>query len=198
MRIVQRQGGIPMSFLVEFRDHVIVIAAPGNEERTEAMLAEVRRVTPNKPIRYVVNTHHAPNLTHQANVPYYEKLFRNPSQVAPDTLLRAPKAPVSEGVGDKRVLTDGTRTLELYHLKGNLHADSLLVAYLPKEKMLIQADAFAPRPPGAKPLPSSPFTVNLLEHVRERKLDVAQMIHVHGGTDPLSALVEAANRRVSN
>ena len=120
------EGAIPMSFLIEFRDHVVVIEAPGNEERTEAMLAEVKRVTPNKPIRYVVNTpHHSdhsgglravvaegiPILTHQSNKAYYEKLFRNPSQIVPDRLSRAPKAAVIEGVGDKRVLTDGTRSV---------------------------------------------------------------------------------------
>jgi hypothetical protein len=64
--------------------------------------------------------------------------------------------------------------------------------------MLLQADAFAPRPPGAKPLPSSPYTTNLLEHIRSRKLDVAQLVHVHGGMDPFSALVETANRRGTN
>jgi glyoxylase-like metal-dependent hydrolase (beta-lactamase superfamily II) len=207
------EGAIPMSFLIEFRDYVVVIEAPGNEQRTVAMLAEVKRVTPNKPIRYVVNTHHhsdhsgglravvaegIPILTHESNKAYYEKLFRNPSQIVPDKLSRAPKAAVIEGVGDKRVLTDGTRSLELLHLSGNLHADSLLVVYLPKERMLLQADAFAPRPPGAKPLPSSPYTTNLLEHIRSRKLDVAQLVHVHGGMDPLSALVETANRRGTN
>ena len=89
---------------------------------------------------------------------------------------------------------DGSRTLELYHLRGNLHEDTLLIAYLPKEKLLIQADAFHPRP-GAAPLPSpSPFTINLLENIRRLKLDVAQVVHVHGGVDPFAALVKAAGR----
>ena len=113
----------------------------------------------------------------------------------PDRLSRAPKAAIIEGVGEKRVLTDGTRLVELLHLSENLHADSLLVVYLPKERMLLQADAFAPRPPGAKPLPSSPYTTNLLGHIRSRKLDVAQLVHVHGGLDSFSTLVETANRR---
>ena len=52
--------------------------------------------------------------------------------------------------------------------------------------------------PGAKPLPSSPYTTNLLGHIRSRKLDVAQLVHVHGGMDPFSALVETANRRGTN
>ena len=52
------EAGIPISFLVEFRDHVVIIEAPGNDERTEAVLAEVKRLTPGKPVRYVVNTHH--------------------------------------------------------------------------------------------------------------------------------------------
>jgi glyoxylase-like metal-dependent hydrolase (beta-lactamase superfamily II) len=207
------EAGVPISFLLEFNDHVVVIEAPGNDERTEAVLAEVRRVVPGKPIRYVVNTHHhsdhtgglrgmvaagIPVITHEVNKPYYERILKNPFTLSPDRLARAPKAPMIEGMQDKRVLTDGTRTVELHHVRGNLHCEGLLMVYLPKEKLLIQADAFAPRPPGAKPLPSSPFTVNLLENVRRLKLDVEQMVHVHGGLDPFSALVDTANRRGTN
>jgi len=206
-------AGVPISFLIEFSDHVVIIEAPGNDERSEAVLAEVKRVVPTKPIRYVVNTHHhsdhtgglrgmvaagIPVITHEVNKPYYERILKNPFTLSPDRLARAPKAAVIEGMGDKRVLTDGTRTVELHHVRGNLHSDGLLMVYLPKEKLLIQADAFAPRPPGARPLPSSPFTVNLLENVQRLKLDVEQMVHVHGGTDPFSALVETANRRGTN
>jgi glyoxylase-like metal-dependent hydrolase (beta-lactamase superfamily II) len=202
-----------MSHLVEFRDHVVLIEAPGNDERFASTLAEVRRLVPGKPVRYVVNTHqhsdHAgglravvaegiPIITHNLNKPYYEKILRNPATIAPDRLARAPRAPVIEGMGDKRVLTDGTRTVELHHVRGNLHDETLLMVYLPKERLLIQADAYAPRPPGAKPLPSSPYTVNLLENVQRLKLDVAEMVHVHGGTDPFARLVEVANRRGTN
>ncbi len=57
------------------------------------------------------------------------------------------------------------------------------MAYIPTEKLLIQADAFAPRP-GAAPLPApSPYTVNLVENVRRLKLDVQRVAHVHGGVD---------------
>jgi glyoxylase-like metal-dependent hydrolase (beta-lactamase superfamily II) len=202
-----------MSVLLEFRDHAVIIEAPGGDERTVAMLDAARRVLPSKPIRYVVNTHHHSDhtgglrgvvaegitvITHEVNKPYFEKILKNPFTLSPDRLARAPREPRIEGMKDVRELSDGVRTVELHHVRGNLHSEGLLMVYLPKEKLLIQADAYAPRPPGAKPLPSSPYTVNLLDNVRRLKLDVAQLVHVHGGMDPFSALVEVANRRGTN
>ena len=207
------EGSIPMNFLVEFRDFVVIIEAVGNEQRTEAVLAEVRRLAPSKPIRYVINTHQhsdhsgglravvaegLPILTHQVNKAYYEKMLRNPATVEPDKLAGRPRAPMIEGMGDKKVITDGEKTIEVHHVKGNLHSEGLLMVYFPKEKLLVQADAYAPRPAGAKPLPWNPFTANLYENVQRLKLNVDQMVHVHGGMDPLAKLVEAANRRGTN
>jgi hypothetical protein len=67
-----------------------------------------------------------------------------------------------------------------------------IVAYLPKQRMLVQADAFHPRP-GAKPLASPPpFTVNLVENIRRLRLDVDRVVHLHGGIDAVDAIVRAA------
>jgi glyoxylase-like metal-dependent hydrolase (beta-lactamase superfamily II) len=204
------EGSIPQNFLVEFRDFVVIIEAVGSEERTEAVLAEVKRLVPSKPIRHVINTHQhsdhsgglramvaegLPILTHQVNKAFYEKMLRNPATIAPDRLARNPRAPVIEGLTDKKVITDGTKTIEVHHVKGNHHDEGLLMVYFPKERLLVQADAYAPRPPGAKPLPGSQYTTNLYENVQRLKLQVDQMVHVHGGMDPIAKLVEAANRR---
>jgi glyoxylase-like metal-dependent hydrolase (beta-lactamase superfamily II) len=200
-------GGAPMSVLVEFNDHVVIIEAPQNDDRTEATIAAVKQLLPSKPIRYVVNTHQhfdhsggvrgyvaagIPILTHEKNKPYWERILKNPFTLEPDRLARSPRNPVIETVGEKRILTDATMTMELHHLKGNLHDETLLVAYLPKQKMLVQADAFHPRP-GAKPLPAPPpFTVNLVENIRRLKLDVERVVHLHGGIDPIATVVKAA------
>ena len=186
-------GGAPLSVLVEFSDHVVIIEAPQDEARSEATIAAVKRALPAKPIRYVVNTHHhfdhsgglrgyvtagIPVITHALNASYFRQIL-------------GPKAAI-EAIGEKRVLGDGANTLELHHLRGNLHAETLLVAYLPRQKLLVQADAFHPRP-GAAPLPSPPpFTVNLVENIRRLKLDVERVVHVHGGIDSLGAVVKAA------
>jgi glyoxylase-like metal-dependent hydrolase (beta-lactamase superfamily II) len=200
-------GGAPMSVLVEFSDHVVVIEAPQNDARTEATIAAVKQLLPLKPIRYVVNTHQhfdhsggvrayvaagVPILTHEKNKPYWERTLRNPFTLEPDRLARAPRSPVIETVGSRRVLSDSAMTVELLHLQGNLHDETLIVAYLPKQRMLVQADAFHPRP-GAKPLASPPpFTVNLVENIRRLKLDVERVVHLHGGIDPIATVVKAA------
>ena len=186
-------GGAPMSVLVEFSDHVVVIEAPQDASRSEATIAAVKIALPAKPIRYLVNTHHhfdhsgglrgyvaagIPVITHALNARYFSQIL-------------GAKAAI-ETVGDKRVLADAANTLELHHLRGNLHAETLLVAYLPRQKLLVQADAFHPRP-GAAPLPSPPpYTMNLVENIRRLKLDVERVVHVHGGIDSLATVVKAA------
>ncbi|HET9362536.1 MAG TPA: MBL fold metallo-hydrolase, partial [Vicinamibacterales bacterium] len=172
-----------------------------------ATIAAVKTLLPSKPIRYVVNTHHhfdhaggirgfvaagIPVVTHQANKPYFERIFKNAFTLEPDRLARAPRPAVLETVADKRVFADAAMTLELHHLRGFLHDEGMLVAYLPRQKLLVQADAFHPRP-GAAPLASpSPFTVSLIDNIRRLKLDVERVVHVHGGVDPLATVVRAA------
>ena len=203
-------GGAPMSYLVECADHLVMIEGPGNDARTEEAIREAKRLAPAKPIRYVVNTHehfdHAGGIrgvaaagitiiTHQVNKPYFERIFKNPHTLSPDNLARSSRTAVIEAVGGSRVLSDGTNTIEIHHVRGNLHDPGLLMVYLPRHKMLIQADAFAARPPDARPLPGpSPFTVNLLENIERLKLDVQQILHLHGGVEPFANLVRAAGR----
>ena len=53
-----------------------------------------------------------------------------------------PRAPMIETVKDKRVITDGNMVLEILLMREQLHTEGLLMVYVPKEKMLIQADAY--------------------------------------------------------
>jgi glyoxylase-like metal-dependent hydrolase (beta-lactamase superfamily II) len=189
-------GGSHHSIAVEMRDHVIVFECPLGDERTLAMLDAVKKAIPGKPIRYAVNTHHhfdhsgglracaaqgATIVTHAMNKPYFEAAYAAPRTLSPDALARSGKTAAFVAVEEKHVLSDGVRTLELHRVKDNAHNDALIVGYLPKEKILLVADAFSPREPiTAVPARLNPFTTNLWANLQQLKLDVETVLPIHG------------------
>jgi glyoxylase-like metal-dependent hydrolase (beta-lactamase superfamily II) len=201
------------SVAVDFKDYIVVIEGPQSEARAMQIITEAKRLIPGKPIRYVVNTHHhidhssglrtfvaegATVVTHEVNKAYYEKLFALPHTLEPDRLMKEKKTPTFETVSEKKVMTDGNHVIELHHLRGNGHNEGLLVAYLPKEKILVEADAFNPPPqPNAPPPPSvSPYTANMVEAIDRLKLDVQRIIPIHYPADNRNVSIAELNRWV--
>ena len=56
----------------------------------------------------------------------------------------------------------------------------MLMAYLPKEKILINADLYVPRDPGAKPAPPTTGMRTLYLNMKKLDLDVAQHVSIVG------------------
>jgi glyoxylase-like metal-dependent hydrolase (beta-lactamase superfamily II) len=203
-------GGSHHSVVVEMKDHLVVIEGPQNDARATAVIAEVKKAMPHKPIKYVVNSHHhfdhagglgafvaegAIIITHDVNKAFFEQSLAAPRTVQPDTLAKSGKKATVEGVKDKRVLSDDTRTIELHHIQGNMHNDGLLMAYLPKEKLLVEADVYNPpapnTPPPAQP---NPVQVNLHDNIERLQLTVDQLLPLHGRIVPLSDLLKAIGK----
>jgi glyoxylase-like metal-dependent hydrolase (beta-lactamase superfamily II) len=201
-------GGTHHSVVIEMSDHLIVVEGPLNDDRALAVVKEARTLVPNKPIRYLVVSHHhfdhsggvrafagegVTLITHDASKPFFEKVVAAPATVNPDHLARSGRKVTVEGVRDRRVLSDGTRAVEIRHISGILHADDMLMVYLPKEKFLIQADAYTPPAPNAAPMsPPSPFNVSLAENIAKQGLAVDQLLPLHGRMVPLAELHKAA------
>ena len=203
----------PNSLAVEFRDYVAVVEAPFSEERSFAVLAEVKTLVPTKPIRYLINTHHhfdhssglrtfvaegVTIITHRINTDYYNRVLKLPHTLDPDRLARNPRPARFETLTDKHVLTDGTRSLELHRLEGNTHNPGLLLVYLPQEKLLHQADAFTAPPPGA-PLPPAVNMVNarnltLSANIDRLRLQVDRITAAHGRVMPIGELRKVVAR----
>jgi glyoxylase-like metal-dependent hydrolase (beta-lactamase superfamily II) len=173
---------------------VVLVEAPLNEQRGQAVLEAVKKTIPNKPIRYVVNTHdhfdHAdglravaaegiPIITQTSNTYYFVKVFGMAHTIAWDRLTQTGKQATFEGVDDKRVLSDATRQLQLIRVSTD-HSDTMLVAYLPKEKILIEADLFNPPVANAAPAPVNPVTASFYDALQQLKLDVNQILPLHG------------------
>ena len=155
-----------------------------------AILAETKRLIPNKRIKYVVNTH--PHFDHAGGLApfaaegitiltddnskfFVEASLGSPRTLVGDALAKSHKKPKVEGVIDKMVLGDETRTIELHHIKNLEHSDAMLVAYLPKEKILFTADFNVP-PPGQA---VSPSIATLVENIERLQLDFDRHVMVH-------------------
>ncbi len=189
-------GGSHHSVAIDQRDHIVLVEAPLNEERSQAVIAKVKELIPNKPIKYLVNTHahfdHAGGLrtfvdegstivTLQPNQAYYQKVWAVPHSIKPDRLAKSLKPAHFDSFTGKHVLSDGKRNIEIYSIDGSGHNDAFALVYLPKEKILIEADAYTPTAANVPP-PSSPnpYSVNLCQNIYKLKLDVDQIAALHG------------------
>ena len=55
-------------------------------------------------------------ITQEMNKPFFEQVWARPRTIAPDSLSKSPMPAMFETVDDKKVLSDETRTLEIYRL----------------------------------------------------------------------------------
>jgi glyoxylase-like metal-dependent hydrolase (beta-lactamase superfamily II) len=189
-------GGSHHSVAIRQRDGVLVVEAPLGEERATALIARVRELFPQVPILAVINTHahfdHAAGLrafaaegiaivTHAANVPYYQRAWRQPRTLNPDRLARSSRTAVFREVGDRLHFPDAVHPVEVLPILGSGHNDAFLMVYLPRNRLLIEADAWTPTPPGAQPPAMvNPLWLNLADNIARLGLDVAHIQPLHG------------------
>ena len=190
------KGGSHHSVAIDQRDHIVVVEGPQNEARSVAVIAKVKETIPNKPIRYLVNTHvhfdHSGGLrtyvdegativTHEMNKPYYEQAWAAPRTLNPDG-WRRPRRPRHvrdlhrQARADRRPAVDRGAQHRRQRPQRRVR-DGLP----PAEKILMEVDAYAPPAPNAPPPATpSPFAVNLYENIQRLKLDVRQIAALHG------------------
>ena len=203
-------GGSHNSVAIEMGNHMMVVEAPLYDGRTLAMLAEVKKLQPAKPIRFLVNSHH--HFDHSGGLraaasesielvtsgqakTYFDRVMSNPNRISPDSLEKSGKKPVISAVDSKRVFTDTKRVAEIHFIEGGVHAQGFMMVYLPAEKLLIQADAFTPGPPNSPPPARvNDNHVNLVQNIERLKLNVERILPLHGRVVPVSELYTAIGR----
>ena len=141
---------------VEFEDFIVVVEGPGNEMHTLEVIHHIRETVGDKPIRYLLTTHHhadhtggirgyvaegATVVTHANNEEVIREILTRPHTLKPDSLALSGREPQIEVVGDTHTITDGNRTIELMHVP-NSHANGYLAIYLPKERLFFESDMF--------------------------------------------------------
>lgn len=182
------------SVIVEFKDYIMMLEAGQSEARALAYVAETKKLIPNKPIRYVMNTHpHSDHtgglpvlvaegaiiITQKNNEEFLDRALNTPRTLMTDTLAKNPKKAKFETVAEKKVYSDGTRTVEMYHIYPAPHSNGLIIAYIPKEKVLFQGD-FSVNPGE----PANDHVKALVPVLEKLNLDYDRYINVHASAAP--------------
>jgi glyoxylase-like metal-dependent hydrolase (beta-lactamase superfamily II) len=198
-------GGGYNVMAVEFADHVVVVEAPLSTQVSEQAIAQIKKAIPNKPIKYIAVTHHhsdhsgglrafvaegATVVTTAQNVPYVKSLVD--SKGLKDSLSKGPKPMKLELIeGKKRVFSDASQTLELNDIGPNPHARELLVAYVPKLRILFQGDMFF-SPFGDQPLGfAQEATQHFATKIRELGFNIDKLVGVHGKVATMTELEQS-------
>ena len=182
-----------------FDDHVLLVDAPSRG--APDVIARLATLAPGKAIRYVVPTHHHDD--HIGGVRDYAAagatVVTTPGNAALATRLasRAPGAARVETItGGKRVFTDGARTVEIHDIGPNPHADEMLVAWLPAEGILYQADLIeAPRGVATRGS-NADATMHLAGWIRRKGWTVRTFGGAHGFLDTPAEFVTLTAQRI--
>lgn len=197
-------GGSHNSVAVEFEDYIAVVEAPLDEERSLAVIEEVARLIPDKPIRFLVNTHQhwdhigglrtymhigATIVTHWKNTAFYNSDVLNytPRTVEPDLVSLAPPTEVAEGyfleeIRENYTLADDKRIMRINYVHPLEHAEGMLMVYLPGERILIEADLFDTHVPfpDQRTEAAEDAVRTLFDNVSTLGYEVERIVPIHG------------------
>jgi len=207
-------GGTHNTMFIAFNEYVLVIEAPeqiiyGNTSKQA--LAKIKETVPGKPIKYLVLTHHhldhaggfreyvaegATIVTTPGNRNFFEQVAKVDSSLLPKT--SGQRAMVIETVQNKkRVFEDDKHRVEFYDIGPNPHANEILVAYLPKEKILFQGDMLNAAANGSIPI-AQDVTLSFNEKLQQLGLQINKIYGVHGRATTPEELRTSIDRRRSS
>ena len=166
------------AMFVEMDDYVVAIGGTaGIPDRIE----QLREVVQDKPIKYGVLTHH--HFDHVLGVPVYEA--EGATLIAATAHEAVMRDAAEDGdalklktIDDRYVIEDKNRRVEIIDIGPTAHTEHLLVAWLPEEGILFEADHFALPANGSIP-PAVSSTKTFAGALIEHGIDPAKMLSAH-------------------
>ncbi|APR82631.1 Metallo-beta-lactamase family protein [Minicystis rosea] len=120
----------------------VVVFDPLNEDAARGLSAEIAKVAPNPEIKIVVYSHfHRDHASGASALPGHPAILAHANAVRELTARGLPEVarPTEVFADEVRDLSLGGTTIRLMHLPYS-HTDGLLMAYLPKERVLFEVD----------------------------------------------------------
>jgi hypothetical protein len=191
-------SGNHRSVVFEFDDHLVLFEAPVNEARTKAVIDKARTLSPKPLTKAIVSHHHFDHsgglraaiaegltiVTHRSNEAFFRSLVGRQHTIAPDTLEKVRRLVMFELVDDQLTLKDKSMEVQLYHLLDNPREGTNIYAYVPRDRILVQADLY-----DATWLRHS-WGANVLQNLERRGLQIERSVPVHGVIEPFAQMVK--------
>jgi hypothetical protein len=135
-------------------------------------------------------------VTHVTNFGFYVRDVLNfaPRTLEPDMISLWPPTELAEGyyyeaIRENFIISDGARNLNVHYVNPLQHVEGMLMAYLPREGLLLEADLVGTN----QPLSQTPTSDqrSFYNAVRKLKLKVSEIVPVHGAPVPWSEFAKA-------
>ncbi|HKA38259.1 MAG TPA: MBL fold metallo-hydrolase [Burkholderiales bacterium] len=201
--VSQTRGTPGNSLVVEMDTYLIVFDAPTGEVMSEWTIRAAKKKYSNKPIRYLMVTHHhwdhangartyvaegATVIVGKGNKEHFARMFTVSAETVNDRLQRNPHKAVIIEVTDKHVVSEGKRQVGAYYIDHS-HSTGTLIFYVPDARLGFATDIWSP---GREPLPPKPTKglIELVDGVKKHGLNPATFAGGHGTTGNYAELAK--------
>lgn len=185
--------------LIELSDHLVLFDVPGFDPFVQAVVAKARELRPNKPVTQLILSHFDPGhtaglragvaagmelITYKANVAAFTEVVNRKHTINPDALEKSPRPLKITSVDDTYTIKDTLREIQLYHKIGDGESATMLLAYSPRDCVLVNTDAWNVI---TQQTPNDSDSPSMYDNIVKRHLEVVRHVPLHSLGMPTQA-----------